>query len=59
MGGLPYAEVDDVTLNGEDVESLKERQIDPSVVTTNLPEKYRGYEELLDAKTDREFVEPM
>ncbi|XP_072333595.1 X-ray radiation resistance-associated protein 1 isoform X2 [Scyliorhinus torazame] len=57
--GFFITQVDDVTLNGEDVESLKERQIDPSVVTTNLPEKYRGYEELLDAKTDREFVEPM
>ncbi|XP_038673725.1 X-ray radiation resistance-associated protein 1 isoform X2 [Scyliorhinus canicula] len=57
--GFFITQVDDVTLNGEDVESLKERQIDPSVVTTNFPEKYRGYEELLDAKTDPDFVEPI
>ncbi|XP_041055855.1 X-ray radiation resistance-associated protein 1-like isoform X2 [Carcharodon carcharias] len=52
-------QVDDVPLRRNDVETMEERQTEPSSVTTNLPKKYRGYEELLDAKTDPDFMEPI
>ncbi|XP_078401141.1 X-ray radiation resistance-associated protein 1-like [Cetorhinus maximus] len=59
MEGFFMTQVDDVTLSREDVETMEERQTESSSVTTNLPKKYRGYEELLDAKTDPDFIEPI
>ncbi|XP_059819570.1 X-ray radiation resistance-associated protein 1-like isoform X2 [Hypanus sabinus] len=57
--GFFMTQVDDITLNSEaEVGPGKKQTTEPSV-TTDLPEKYRGYEELLGAATDPYFVEPV
>ncbi|XP_067889119.1 X-ray radiation resistance-associated protein 1 [Heterodontus francisci] len=57
--GFFMTQVDDGTLKREDEETVEERQTESTSVTTNLPDKYGGYEELLNAKTDPYFVEPI
>ncbi|XP_072432829.1 X-ray radiation resistance-associated protein 1 isoform X1 [Chiloscyllium punctatum] len=57
--GFFMTQVDSVTLKSEGLESMKETFTEASSFTSNLPEKYRGYEELLDANPDPDFVEPL
>ncbi|XP_067841690.1 X-ray radiation resistance-associated protein 1 isoform X2 [Heptranchias perlo] len=61
--GFFMTQVDDAmtstgTQKAEDEETLGGKQAEASLVT-DLPERYKGYEELLDAKTDPYFVEPI
>ncbi|XP_051881613.1 X-ray radiation resistance-associated protein 1-like isoform X3 [Pristis pectinata] len=57
--GFFMTQVEDITLNSEDKVALEIKQTAVPSVTTDLPERYKGYEELLDATTDPYFVEPV
>ncbi|XP_059502955.1 X-ray radiation resistance-associated protein 1 [Stegostoma tigrinum] len=57
--GFFMTQVDDVTLNSDGLETTEEAITVASSCTSNLPEKYKGYEEILDANPDPDFVEPV
>ncbi|XP_048453598.1 X-ray radiation resistance-associated protein 1 isoform X2 [Rhincodon typus] len=57
--GFFMTQVDNVTLKSEGLETMEEAFTVASSCTSNLPEKYKGYEELLDANPDPDFVEPV
>ncbi|XP_062909059.1 X-ray radiation resistance-associated protein 1 [Mobula hypostoma] len=57
--GFFMTQVDDITLRSEAEVDLGEKHTTELSVTTDLPKRYRGYEELLDAATDPDFVEPV
>uniref|UniRef100_UPI00398F0222 X-ray radiation resistance-associated protein 1 isoform X1 n=2 Tax=Pristiophorus japonicus TaxID=55135 RepID=UPI00398F0222 len=59
VDGFFMTQVDDGTLKREEEETAKEMQTETPSVTTDFPDRYRGYEELLDAETDPYFVEPI
>ncbi|XP_069748335.1 X-ray radiation resistance-associated protein 1-like [Narcine bancroftii] len=59
VGGFFLTQVEDAAFNNEDTVTLETKQAAEPLVTTELPEKYRGYEQLLDATTDPHFVEPV
>ncbi|XP_055487462.1 LOW QUALITY PROTEIN: X-ray radiation resistance-associated protein 1 [Leucoraja erinacea] len=57
--GFFMTQVEDAAMTTEDMAVLEETQTEVPSVATDVPEKYRGYEELLDATTDPYFVDPV
>ncbi|XP_032878048.1 X-ray radiation resistance-associated protein 1-like isoform X2 [Amblyraja radiata] len=57
--GFFMTQVEDAAMTTEDMAVLEETQTEVASVATDVPEKYRGYEELLDATTDPYFVDPV
>ncbi|XP_078258065.1 X-ray radiation resistance-associated protein 1-like [Rhinoraja longicauda] len=57
--GFFMTQVEDAAFSTEDMVVLEAKQTEGPSVATDVPERYRGYEELLDATTDPYFVEPV